>query len=468
MIGRSSLQSAEDFKLDEVVITFDGAATTLNITNIVAEINIYESLQSLYLTGSMTFVDDQDFVNEFNFRGTERVRITVSLPIPEFTPITKHFVIQNFEQPIKTNDYTTIYTANLIEDVGFLGSIEKFSRSYVGSGEQIIGNIVKNILKKNVYNWNEQTQQFGNSPPTFIASDQSRFQYIVPNITPIEAISIIRNKMTTANGLPYFVHSSIVSDDIIIRDLETILSTTPFNVGQPYVFSQSMTNSGADNPLAHAFSINQMEGQMLDDTMLLAQLGGVGAYYHFRNITTGQISSGRFNSYNVLKNLVDIGVIPDTEPDLLIADNFFPENLTSNVIGSKKLQDYNSKFFRDVAGATHIDNIKNFTEEANMSSYMKRVISHILHQHLLKNVYTINIPGYMLLSSEINRSVGNTVELRVFKTSIPTNKYELAQSIDVNRSGKFIMLQKRHVFNCTSFKHNVTVMCGRLSKQKSI
>lgn len=463
-----TIQSPEDFLLNEVIVTFEDNTTKLNLTKTVVEINLYESLQSAYLTGSVTMVDDADVIDLFKFRGTERLYFSVSLPIPNFTPIIKHFVILNMEDPIKVNDHTMLVTFNLIEDIGFLGNIEKFSKMYVGVGEQILGKIVTDKLKRKIYNWDERNNRFGNLERTFIPSAQNKFQYIVPNINTIEAINYVKNKLTTPNGLPYFLLSSLVTNDLIIRDLETILKGTAFNKDTPFVFSQSNTNSGVDDPRKAVFSIYQFDAQSANDTMLLAQQGGMGSYYQYRHMTTGEQISGHLNVHNIIRNLVDIGVIPLEESEMLTSEFFVPVRQTDDVRSSATLQEYNSRFFRGISASTYTDNVTNYNEEKYLNQHILQITSYVIMQYLVKDLYTISVPGFLFLSNDINRSVGNLIELRSFKTNIPHNIREMSLSIDTNRSGNFVMLQKRHIFDCTSFRHKVNIQCGRISKKQGV
>ena len=97
-MSRTDLQSVEDFVLNEVIMTSERWAAPANITNIVAEINIYESIYEQYLTGSILIIDTVDLYRSLDIQGTERLQITVSLPLVNAIPITKNFVIVNAEK----------------------------------------------------------------------------------------------------------------------------------------------------------------------------------------------------------------------------------------------------------------------------------------------------------------------------------------------------------------------------------
>src|SRR6056300_774406 len=116
MASTSKMQSAEDFELRSVKIYSDRYVKTfIDITGMVAEINIFEQLNELYLTGSLTFLDDQNIFNGLNIQGTERVEIEVGLPLKEKSVIKKSFMILNVDKLIKNNNYTTTVHLNLRE-----------------------------------------------------------------------------------------------------------------------------------------------------------------------------------------------------------------------------------------------------------------------------------------------------------------------------------------------------------------
>jgi hypothetical protein len=455
------MQSAEDFELRSVKIYSDRYSKDfIDITSMVAEINIFEQLNSLYLTGSLTFLDDQNIFNGLNLQGTERVEIEVTLPVQEPAVIQKSFMILNVDKVIKNNDYTSTIHLNIRESRGYYNDLVKFSKAYDGSGESIISKIAEDQLKTNILNFDRNAS----GPTQFIRSQQKLFRYIVPYVTPMDAIQQVLSKMTTRNGMPYFCSSVLLTNDFILKDLESIIRTEPFNANRPFVYSQS----ASQDQLIQAFAIQRMSGSVIEDSLLAAQLGSIGLTYAMTELHSGQYIENHIDMNLVFDRLKTLGIFQD-QTEFFIDGKFQPSKLleaSQSQTATDRLVDYDSKRFYQVSGSTYEEDVMNFTQEGSPSDYFLRAISFAIKQHLMRNTYTITVPGMLFLDPNfINTSVGNQIKIKVFKTTIPTDSTE-ASAVDEKRSGDFVILGKRHVFNCSSFKHKVLLDCGRISKSQ--
>ncbi len=63
-------------------------------------------------------------------------------------------------------------------------------------------------------------------------------------------------------------------------------------------------------------------------------------------------------------------------------------------------------------------------------------------------------------------SVGRNIDLLAYKNNVSTNIDRMER--DHRKSGKFIMTSKRHIFNATDFKHNVSITCSRISNERPL
>lgn len=457
-MAERKVQSAEDFELRSVKIYSDRyLGKEINITQLVAEINIFEQLNSLYLTGSITFIDDQNVFEALNIQGTEYIDIELKLPFKETASVTKSFVILNVDKIIKNNDYTNTIHINIREARGYYNDLIKYSKMYDGTGESIIQKIVEDKLNSNIYNFDWRSS----GPTQFNRSFQKAFRYIVPYISPMDAIKTILSKITTKSGMPYFCSSALLTDDFLLTDLESILQTESFNNNKPFTYSQTVAQSG--NMAAQAYSIQKIKGDIVEDALLIAQLGAIGSSYAMTELRTGKSFDIHVNMKEIFDTFKLLGILSDTD-EFFIDNEFQPEKLIDPTIKNSttadRMYDYDSRRFFDISGNTYEEEVLNFSEESELSDYLLRPISLAVKRHLLKNAYTITVPGMHFLNPDrVNTSVGNKIKLQVFgklKDNTP--------DIDSKRSGDFIILAKRHVFNCSSFKHKVILDCGRLSK----
>ena len=218
------VQSAEDFSIDRIRITSERFREFIDIKQVTIEVNIFENINMPYLTGSILILDDNGLFTAADFQGTERLEIDLSLPVNGAQTISKTFIMNRLEKINKSNDNTSMLLFNLIEDIGFYNNVQNFSKSYDGKGEEIIAKILNDKLGKSLFN------KF----KTYKASYQSSFRLLVPYLNPFQAIGMVLDKMTTENGSPYFLYSTINSDNLVLADLDTIMTRNSFNASEPF------------------------------------------------------------------------------------------------------------------------------------------------------------------------------------------------------------------------------------------
>lgn len=419
-------------------------------TPVAVEFNIYENITQPFLTGSLVLQDDQDIYRIANLSGTERVTIRFEMPTSESEPIEKTFVVINVENSTKSNDYTSLLTLNLIEDIGFYNNIQKFSKAYDGTGEQIISSIITDRLKR--------TLDKTNSKQSF----QSPFRYIVPFETPFDAIKTILQKMTTEFAMPYFFFSSLYSDQLILKDLETIISTDPFNKDNPFIYSQASTNSEKNNITARALSIHNYDGYNLENTLKLATNGGIGFRYKHINITTGQAQNSHVSIIETFNNLIKNNIIRKQYKSLLIDQEFIADPSGQD---QSKLDQYDSRVYSEVSTDTfpYDTGLNGFSQEEFDFFNNLRVIRDAFLHNLFKNIYRLYVPGLLFTYKNQLTSVGSTIEVNVLRNEMLQPGMGVDSVIDQKRSGNFIILAKRHIFDITKDSHNVALEVSRLS-----
>lgn len=450
-------QSAEDFNIVEAVITTDRSPVVINIANIIAEVNIYESIYNQYLTGSVLLVDDQDIQAMVGFEGTERLKLSFEVPgnLPGTKRITKNFVIVNIKKTHKYNDYTEILLLTIIEEHAFRSSVQLISKSYTGRGEEIIGSLLLDNLNKTIDD--AATRGFS----TFKTSYQEPFRFITPYISPLDAVKTILRKITTDNGMPYYCYSTFSSDNMVIADLETIIQREP-SQKNPFIFSQSIANS---SEVFTPYSIQSYELSNNDDTLLLSQLGAIGSIHSVLNISNGQKQLEHVDINNVFRGLVDAEIIPRDQNKLLL-DNSFIVDPTKNP--ERILANYDSRYFHQIAGSTYPtwnsrNAAKNWTEEKDPYSYKMRIYRYAIEQFLHKNTANIVLPGILFLTGRPEYDTGNQINIQILK-----NSPDQGNNTDPKRSGRYIIISKRHIFNKTTQSHTVSIECGRLSSSNSV
>lgn len=411
----------------------------------VVEYNIYEDITKPYLSGNIIFLDDNDLYQLADLNGTEKLTIRYELATGESEAIEKTFYITSIENPVKINDYSSMIKMNFIQDIGWYNNLISNSRSYQGKGEEIINTLVTQDLHAGL------TQKG-------IQSHQTAFRYINPYLTPLEAVKNILLKITTPLGLPYFLYSSLGSDELVLKDMQTILNTAPFNAGNPFTYSQATTNEPTGSIENQLATIYNYEGGILENTLQMLIDGGVGSSYNNLNITTGKIDGQRVDITSTIRALVDQSVV-DVNHSVPLVDLEFIADPSGN--DSRKLNEFDPKEYYQISSDNfpYDTDLNSYSSESNFSDYSMRAIRNGILVNLTKNMYTIYVPGMLFSTKNESTSVGNQIEVRVLKNdpSIETG------AVDHKRSGNYIILAKRHKFDVVATTHNVSMQIGRIT-----
>ena len=453
----NSVLSPEDFNLNQVYISADrfSRSKTIDITNITIEFNIFENITLPYLTGSIGILDDNGLFDIADFQGTEMLTIIVSLPTQPDNVIKKTFIMNSVERSVQNNDRSAILIFSLVEDVLFYNNVQSVSKTYNGTGEQIIEKILSDKLNKNLYKDKE----------TFKPSYQSAFRIISPYLKPFEIINMALNKMTTENGSPYFLYSTLYSDDLVLADLDTILQAPAFN-NLPFTYSQSNSNDIYNDPTVSSRSIYSMKMINQEDTMMLSELGVINSFFEAFDISNGNFNNSEFSLSKLYDRLFAAGIIDQGLNNKLVDYQFIPDQTKTN---AKGLGDYNSRRFSLAVGANtypYESQLNNWTSESDTFSYILRLNSYALKTLLLKNQLKLYVPGMNFARGDKITSVGRNIDLLAYKNNVSTNIDRMER--DHRKSGKFIMTSKRHIFNATDFKHNVSITCSRISNERPL
>lgn len=450
-----STGTAEKIQINKISLTsekFRGGKEVLlagpNQDPVALEFNIYEHINLPYLTGSIQINDDNDIFRSLNLDGTERVTIEFRMPLNEFDLFSKTFVVTNI-QAIKSNDYNSLLSLSLMDETGFYDRINKVSRHYQGTGERMIELMLADILGKKL---------FSSTPAHFKPSSPNVSSYIVPYQTCFDSVNHIKNRMHTVNGMPYFCHASIATDDLVLTDLESIFERGAFNKGRPFIFSQASTNNPIRNLQSEIYNINTHSTGVIEDTLNLSLKGGLGSRYTYINPTQGTVDNNRIDILKHFDLLIGYGIIKEDQAELLVNKFFVPDPSGTDI---RTLSEYDANVSVELATSTNPVNPGplSYTEYTSSFEYELHLIRSAVLSHLDKTKYTINLPGMAFLSNDVKTSVGNLIEIEVFKNIDRDN----SDIIDEKKSGEYVMLTKRHSVDVIAESHIVSLDISRLT-----
>jgi len=413
---------------------------------IVAEVNIFESIKTPYLSGNIVLVDDHDLYRITDIQGTEKLKIVFEMPNSEGELIECDFVIVNVEASTKINETTSTLKLNMIEDIGYYNELQSISKSYQGFGEDIVRNIVKDNLNRTVEVLSKN-QSF-----------QKPFRYLVPYTTPLEAVKKVVNNITTTFGMPFFFYSTIFSKDFYLTDFETILDPLkePFNRGKPFTYHHDVSKTS--DLLTQMTSIIEFSGTNLENTLKLAKRGAIGSDFTNVNASTGQVYENHINMKERMDTLVSNKLMEDNHSHVLIDDMFISD---PKAIDQRFLGDFNTMNSTNIGAnpfpKSGINSLgqQEFDEFNELFQIRKNILN-----TLVKNVYEIYVPGLLFLGNQ-DTSVGNKIEIKIL-----TN--DDRATTDQKRSGDFLILSKRHIFNIVEKLHTVSLGVSRITNQRNV
>jgi len=409
------------------------------------ELVIYENIYMPYLTGAILIQDDNNFYGEIGINGTERLVVRMQTP-GAIEEIEKTFVLSTVQKQIKVNDQLSQLLFTLTEDHGYFNELQLINKSYNGTGSEIIQKILEDNTNKSI------------KPDYHLAPAQGKFRYIVPWQSAYQAIHTVLNYMTTDNFLPYFLFSSITSDNLILTDLESILKREPFTRPLKQAFSYAVNKKEENSIIEKAFNIVEINSSEMNDTLSLAKMGAVGASGQSIDTTSGSATDFRIDMKQQYNFLNDANVISLKEDNYPIDDLFRVDTQPNTPI-----TDLDSKRYSIMASLPY-DNINGLVSDNNASQQI--VIKNNYIKLLANNAFEITVPGFAFGVKHTNRSVGHTVDIAVLKEG--NDVMDNANQVDPRRSGTFVMLAKKHVFNLVEESHNVVVNVGRITEPKRI
>ena len=195
MADKDRLQAAGDYDLGDVLIAGSSGAR-INVTDQVRELNIYQNIDSPYMSGNILIADSQGVAEILPLIGQERMLFSLKTPghIGTIDFNQYHAIIYNIEKRFSTTDREQTLLLNWTTLEHHRDLRIRISASFEGN----ISEIIEQILTKKEY---LNTKKPINIDPTFNIR-----KYVIPNLTPFEAIDLLRvEAISEKEQAPHFL-----------------------------------------------------------------------------------------------------------------------------------------------------------------------------------------------------------------------------------------------------------------------
>lgn len=439
------IEGKTDFVIESAIFSTDVTTpeTTYDIARIISDLTIFEHLDKPYLTGEVSFVDYYSIIHKIDFQGGEKLTVTLkSTHNPSgAVSITKTFYVEKINKSVKVNDQTETVFLRLIEDIGFVSSVKNVNKSYTGDPYSIVNNIFSSYLNRNVLR---------NNIP-----HQSQMKVIVPNMHPIEAATWVNQKATNSDGLPFYLFSVLVDNDIRMYSLGNMLNSEPINKNIPYFYWQSGSQAPTDTKY---YAVQSYSYENVDHLLSLIRAGVVGSNYTFYDTLHGN------------RHTVDFDVADDAF-GMLTQQQYITGNQSRHIysqgykVDGRNISNYNSTGCSRVYSSAAYNSHKTISQENSEGDYKKRLVGYALKNFMTKTPLTIQVSGRDFIMGENrgdnHRSIGNVI--RVLFADADTQP-SIANSIDKKKSGDYIIYAAKHKFS--KERYDTQLLCTKLASYK--
>lgn len=378
---------------------------TIDVKASIVELELFENITRLGVTGRVLIVDSQNVFNKMNFTGTETFELELDSSATE-EPIRKTFIMNKVEGTQTANESNTAYVFSLIEKHVFLSKLQKISKSYTGTPIQIMNNILTGFLDIEL----DKTLLKGAEPA------QETISLITPYINPIEAVQWVGNRSTTERGFPYFLYGTLRSDKTIINSLEN-MNASDVVFTRPFVYSTAAAAS--DDALVQIFSLKRVETRSTDDMLGAMISGAVGSRFEVLDTVYGSTND---------KKQFKISEVLETD----LYDTEFE-------IKDKKIDEYESSIIFDITAPTY-ETFNGYGYNKDVNKLNTKIANRSLYTALQKNHMVIELDGSSFFANP-KAVIGNRISIEYVQTDGSSQRY-----IDEKRSGDFIILTTKHKF----------------------
>lgn len=436
------IENQSEYQIIKAEIRSDRADAGIDIKNVITDIAIYEHIEKPYLTAKIVFTDQHNIVQDLDFQGGEKLILKLAHSEETLSgyEISKEFLIDNIENIIKADERSETVMINCTEYHMFESTVLNVNKAYTGSASSIIRKILRDFLDKSV--------------AITSADAVNDMKVIVPNMHPIEACMWLKQRMTSFDGMPYYFFSAMGVDNLILKDLGTILDErTPINADRPYIYAPSVNSDEISMQKYYAIqSFSYRDGENL---IRLIEKGLVGAQYSFYDTLTALPQVSHFDiETDILKGL--------TIDKRLGGQNTRHVYGSDYAVNGTRLTQYNSKVISEISssGAYTQANIRNnsYNSETLSSSYKKKTISNALREFMSKAPLEISVKSREFLTGDANYSVGKLIRI-IFLDNTPERDEQRAV-IDHKMSGDYLICAAKHDLN--NYRGITKLLCGKL------
>ena len=409
----------------------------INIYGLVTDIEIFEHIDLPYITGQVAFIDTERLYDRIGFDGGDSVTIALK-QTKSSKRIEKTFIIDRVISTVKANETTELITFHMIEDIAFISRFINVNRSYSGSPSNIIENISKDYLQKDIINTGDVYQ--------------NKLKVIVPNMQPLDAMCWIKNRMTTRDGIPYYLFSVFDGPALNLISLDDMLNEKPFNTKAPFIHGLHNLYTEIEGGVFRNYPIMKYEHKNVDDLFGLVEKGLISSTYSYYDSHSAKPTKQFLNAEEPLSTLL---------PAKSDRRHNMPFNLE---IDGDRINEKNArKIYQLSQSGAYEDGTNRFRsyDQEPGKGHIQKAYNRSMKHILLKETMRVRVSGAGFLDGTNHRSVGSIVRLG-FKSNKPN---DAGLRFDLKKSGDYLIYACKHSIRAE--KYDIELECVKNASFKN-
>ena len=194
MAQKDVIQAPGDYILTGPLIV-GTSGEMINVAQLLQEINIYQSIDTPYLSGSMLISDSAGVYEKLPIIGQERLIFSLTTPGADQNVDFRdyHAVIYNVERRMTTSNRQQSYLLNFTTIENVTNYRTKISKSFKGS----IAAMVSEILV--------DSDMISTPKAVSIDPTQNMRKYVAPNLRPFQVINQLKEEAIDEKGQPHYL-----------------------------------------------------------------------------------------------------------------------------------------------------------------------------------------------------------------------------------------------------------------------
>lgn len=396
---------------------------TIDITGVTTDIDIFEHLDKPYLTAVIAFTDTEGKISQYGVGSGDIITVVLASQAPDTIPIVKSFAISKVTSSSRGNDSTEHFIMHLVEDIKLASSLANINKSYSGKCSEIIKKIMND-------GWDPVTRELISSN-----TDDQSMKVIVPNMTPIEAMSWVKNRATTEEGFPLFLFRTLVGFDMHFLDLKTILNDLPIFI-TPFSYIEGNMSSNASSEVGRRRTIKHYESS--DDNSLMAMIdnGLIGAKYEY--LDTIMKTEHKFD-FDFKRSVIDNAL-----------DACLPmkcgRTQTHRYNPIMNFHERKSRRVTQIGGNLPYENFMSYSESASTGKYKLNVVNRSMENVFRAKPLTITVDGADFFNGTTNTTIGTKIPVRFLKSKQGVDIEKGESAYDPIMSGDYVIYAAKHSF----------------------